>query len=460
MCGSCDESSPLLYEFAKVIRPLAIEVHLLLGSRMHKAKCLGMECLSWAEFETILYKSLVTATSLSSQYFCTTIRLVHKERMTDMLHVSTNLMGSTCLQHTLHKRGISKALQYPIMRYRTFTDTTIRVEHLHTKTILGISSDVPLDTTFVLNDISPYQSIVSAMGGLIEKLLSQRGLGTRSLCHNKQTRRILINTMHQSHFRIVGIKFRHISQMPGYSLNQRTMEITSARMHYHTSLFIYDQQLVIFINHIDVNLLWFDAGLMSWTVHHQRDHIIRANLIITLYRFPVDMDKTGISSLLNTITALVCHFISQVFINSHRILISIHLHLPVLIEFTMASIARFTRSEMIEVLDSDYMLLAESKGISGPALIFRHALRNALIPIITVLAPLIVDLMTGSLVVEKIFAIPGVGSLLVTAIQSNDYNVVIGLSFIYSAMYIGIMLVVDLLYGIIDPRIRLAKGDD
>lgn len=128
--------------------------------------------------------------------------------------------------------------------------------------------------------------------------------------------------------------------------------------------------------------------------------------------------------------------------------------------FTMASIARFTRSEMLEVLGSDYMLLAESKGISGASLIFRHALRNALIPIITVLAPLIVDLMTGSLVVEKIFAIPGVGSLLVTAIQSNDYNVVISLSFVYSAMYIIIMLVVDILYGIIDPRIRLAKDGD
>ncbi|MBQ7371801.1 MAG: ABC transporter permease [Blautia sp.] len=128
--------------------------------------------------------------------------------------------------------------------------------------------------------------------------------------------------------------------------------------------------------------------------------------------------------------------------------------------FTMASIARFTRSEMLEVLGSDYMLLAESKGISGFSLIFRHALRNALIPIITVLAPLIVDLMTGSLVVEKIFSIPGVGSLLVNAIQSNDYNVVISLSFIYSAMYIGIMLVVDILYGVIDPRIRLAKKGD
>ncbi|MCD8370096.1 MAG: ABC transporter permease, partial [Clostridiales bacterium] len=128
--------------------------------------------------------------------------------------------------------------------------------------------------------------------------------------------------------------------------------------------------------------------------------------------------------------------------------------------FTMASIARFTRSEMLEVLGSDYMMLAESKGISGSALIFRHALRNALIPIITVLAPLIVDLMTGSLVVEKIFAIPGVGSLLVNAIQSNDYNVVISLSFIYSALYIAIMLVVDILYGVIDPRIRLAKKGD
>ncbi|WP_163195172.1 ABC transporter permease [Clostridium thermarum] len=127
--------------------------------------------------------------------------------------------------------------------------------------------------------------------------------------------------------------------------------------------------------------------------------------------------------------------------------------------FTIATIARFTRTEMLEVLGSDYMLLAESKGISGIRLIVKHQLRNALIPIITVLAPLIVGLMTGSLVIEKIFSIPGIGSLLVTAIQSNDYNVIVALSFIYSAMYIGIMLVVDILYGVIDPRIRLAKED-
>ena len=125
-----------------------------------------------------------------------------------------------------------------------------------------------------------------------------------------------------------------------------------------------------------------------------------------------------------------------------------------------ASLLRFSRSTMLETIRQDYIRTAKANGIRSGSIIFKHALRNSLIPIITVLAPLIVDLMTGSLVVEKIFAIPGVGSLLVTAIQSNDYNVVIGLSFIYSAMYIGIMLVVDLLYGIIDPRIRLAKGDD
>lgn len=127
--------------------------------------------------------------------------------------------------------------------------------------------------------------------------------------------------------------------------------------------------------------------------------------------------------------------------------------------FTVATVARFARSEMIEVLGSEYMLLSESKGVNRKRLIYVHALRNALIPIITVLAPLVVGLMTGSLVIEQIFSIPGIGSLLVTAIQVNDYNVIIAVTFIYSVMFIGLMLLVDVLYGVIDPRIRLAKGE-
>ena len=119
----------------------------------------------------------------------------------------------------------------------------------------------------------------------------------------------------------------------------------------------------------------------------------------------------------------------------------------------------YTRSEMVDILNSDYYLLSDSKGLPKAKLIFHHAIRNAMISVITVLAPLIVNLMTGSLVVEKAFSIPGLGSLYVSAIQSNDFNVVLAISFIYSLMFIFTMLLVDILYGVIDPRIRLAKGE-
>lgn len=129
--------------------------------------------------------------------------------------------------------------------------------------------------------------------------------------------------------------------------------------------------------------------------------------------------------------------------------------------FTMSTIARFTRNEMVEAIDSDYVRLAESKGLYGGRLVRRHVLRNALIPIVTVLAPLVVDLLTGALVVEKIYGINGIGKLMVDAIAGEgvDYNYVLALGILYSSLYIGIMLVVDILYGALDPRIRVsAKG--
>lgn len=125
--------------------------------------------------------------------------------------------------------------------------------------------------------------------------------------------------------------------------------------------------------------------------------------------------------------------------------------------FPIANISRFTRSEMIDVLGSDYILLVQAKGVKEKGMILHHALRNTLIPIVTIMGPLLVNILTGSMVVEKVFAIPGIGMLMVQAIQGNDYNVVIACAFIYSAMYIAMMLIVDVLYGIIDPRIRVSK---
>ena len=126
--------------------------------------------------------------------------------------------------------------------------------------------------------------------------------------------------------------------------------------------------------------------------------------------------------------------------------------------FVIATVARFMRTELVEVLGSDYVLLAEAKGLNSHKIIFRHAMRNALIPVVTVLGPLTVSLMTGSLVIERVFGIPGIGDLLVTAISVNDFNIIIAVSFYYSIFYILMQLFIDILYGIIDPRIRVSKG--
>ncbi len=124
-----------------------------------------------------------------------------------------------------------------------------------------------------------------------------------------------------------------------------------------------------------------------------------------------------------------------------------------------ANIARFTRSEMIDVMNSDYITLVQSKGVKNYKVIVKHALRNTMIPIITVMGPILVNLLTGSSVIEKIFGIPGIGNLMIMGIQNNDYNVTISCSFIYSVMYVVMMLIVDVLYGIIDPRIRITKEE-
>jgi oligopeptide transport system permease protein len=122
--------------------------------------------------------------------------------------------------------------------------------------------------------------------------------------------------------------------------------------------------------------------------------------------------------------------------------------------------ARFIRTEMIEVLSSDYILLAKAKGANWFEIAFKHAFRNALIPLVTVLGPLAAGLLTGSLVVEQIFAIPGIGEQFVTSIHTTDYAIIMGTTMFFSVLLIVIILIVDILYGIIDPRIRLSGGSN
>ncbi len=128
--------------------------------------------------------------------------------------------------------------------------------------------------------------------------------------------------------------------------------------------------------------------------------------------------------------------------------------------FVVSTVARFIRTEMLEVMGQDYITLARSKGLSGLAVIVRHVLRNALIPLVTVMAPLTIYIITGSLVIELIFAIPGVGLLFVQSIQVNDYSMILGTTIFFSVLFILALLIQDILYGIIDPRIRVAGAKE
>jgi len=124
--------------------------------------------------------------------------------------------------------------------------------------------------------------------------------------------------------------------------------------------------------------------------------------------------------------------------------------------FVIATVARFIRSEILEVLGQDYIALARSKGLSWFAVVVRHVLRNALIPLVTVLFPLTVFLVTGSLVVEQIFAIPGIGEQFVRAIVVSDYFMIMGTTIFFSVLFMLMLLIQDIIYGVIDPRIRVS----
>jgi oligopeptide transport system permease protein len=123
---------------------------------------------------------------------------------------------------------------------------------------------------------------------------------------------------------------------------------------------------------------------------------------------------------------------------------------------TMATIARYMRASMLEVVNADYIKTAIAKGLRPRQVVIRHQIRNALFPILTILGPVVASVLTGSFVVETIFAVPGLGRHFVLAMQNLDYTLVMGLTIFFGAFLIAMNFLVDVAYGFIDPRIRSA----
>ncbi|WP_294376073.1 ABC transporter permease [uncultured Clostridium sp.] len=126
---------------------------------------------------------------------------------------------------------------------------------------------------------------------------------------------------------------------------------------------------------------------------------------------------------------------------------------------SMAFITRLTRNKLLDVLKSDYIRTAKAKGLSRGKIIFKHALRNSLIPIVTYVGPLIASILTGSFIVEQIFAIPGLGNEFVQSVTNRDYTMLLGVTVFYCTMLITFNFLVDILYVIIDPRIKLENAE-
>ncbi len=122
--------------------------------------------------------------------------------------------------------------------------------------------------------------------------------------------------------------------------------------------------------------------------------------------------------------------------------------------YPIAQIARYTRASMLEVTGKDYVRTAHSKGIRQRAVVVRHMIRNALIPVVTILGPVLAFLVTGSFVIEYFFGVPGIGRFYVQAIGTRDYSLLMAMTMLYAFTVAALNVVVDVLYGYIDPRIR------
>jgi ABC-type dipeptide/oligopeptide/nickel transport system permease component len=123
----------------------------------------------------------------------------------------------------------------------------------------------------------------------------------------------------------------------------------------------------------------------------------------------------------------------------------------------LATMARLMRASMLEVLGQDYIKTAKSKGITKAAVVYKHAVRNAILPVVSVLGTIISNLLVGSFVIEKIFGIPGLGKFFTTSISNRDYTLIMGTTIFYSLILIIMLFIVDIAYMFIDPRIKLTK---
>ena len=191
-------------------------------------------------------------------------------------------------------------------------------------------------------------------------------------------------------------------------------------------------------------------GVLGAVAALQRNKVIDKVIMVITTAF-VSMPSFIAGALLLTIFAVSLHLLPANGAQKNGLILPV----VTLGLYPMAYIARLTRSSMLDVLGQDYIRTARAKGVPGFKVIFGHALKNSLIPVITYFGPMLAYIVTGSIVVEQIFAVPGIGRAFVNSITGRDYPLIMGTTIILACLIIIMNLVSDLLYKIVDPRIEL-----
>lgn len=205
---------------------------------------------------------------------------------------------------------------------------------------------------------------------------------------------------------------------------------------------------------LSATLLALIIGIPAGIISALRHNRFLDNLVMLFATFGVSIPNFIIAAVLMFVFALKLKLLPAAlwgdFSNAILPVAALSLH-------PTAFIARLTRSTLIEVLNQDYIRVARAKGLSWFYVIYRHALKNAIIPVVTYLGPLLAGILTGSFVIENIFAIPGLGKYFVTSIYNRDYTVILGVTIFYSLLLIFLNLLVDIIYVYLDPRIKYGE---
>jgi len=263
---------------------------------MYKAEGFGMQGLAWTYLKAVIDKGFIAAAALTAQYLCSSVGLISKEGMPDMLHVRTYLVGAACLETTLYKGDISEFLYHAPMGDSIFSDAGVRGCDCHAQAIARVAGDISLDAAFVILKMSPHEAVVDAMGVVDKELLAEGGFCLWCLGNDEESAGVFVYAVYQSHLGAVGIEGGHIAHVPCNGIDEGAGEVSGSWMYHHAGWLVDYHEDVVFIYDIEGYVFRVDGAVVLWNVKHEGDDIIGAHLVVALDGFAIDLDISCIGS--------------------------------------------------------------------------------------------------------------------------------------------------------------------